>query len=131
MSKPLITVITAISVPFRSIALVSKYEDPDFNVLIWSNDFSFGKHFYRYGDRYPISVPGRLLAICIILTGIIINALFISATTSSLTVFVSDETANPERGSKVSSLISDFRTHPKEHNNQAGDSSVPSRKTQI
>ena len=87
--------------------------------LYESIDFSFWKYFYRYGDCHPISVPGRLLAICSILTGIIINALFISAMTSSLTVFVTDETANPERGSKVSSLISDCPTHPNTTTNSA------------
>lgn len=54
-----------------------------------------------YGDHYPISVPGRLLAIGSILVGIIINTMFMAAITSSLTVSTSDEAANPERGSKI------------------------------
>ncbi|XP_074634158.1 uncharacterized protein LOC141892721 isoform X1 [Acropora palmata] len=88
--------------------ILEKYENPDqFSPRLpkgWSEGIWWvfvSMTTIGYGDRYPISVPGRLLAICIILTGIIINALFISAMASSLTVFVSDETANPERGSKI------------------------------
>ncbi|XP_073256620.1 uncharacterized protein [Porites lutea] len=54
-----------------------------------------------YDDRFPITVPGRLLAVVAILVGTIMNALFIASITASLTVFVIDEAANPERSRKV------------------------------
>lgn len=54
-----------------------------------------------YGHHYPITVPGRLLAVASIVVGVIMNALFISTVTTSLTVFVIEEAAHPERGSKI------------------------------
>ena len=56
----------------------------------------------RYGDSYPITVPGRLLAILSVLLGVVMNVLFVSTLTSSLTVFVVELAVNPETGSKVS-----------------------------
>ncbi|XP_078380263.1 uncharacterized protein LOC144663223 [Oculina patagonica] len=54
-----------------------------------------------YGDRYPKSVPGRLLGIACFLMGAIITALFVATLSSSLTVFVFDMAANSERGKKI------------------------------
>ena len=59
----------------------------------------------RYGDRYPKSVPGRLIGIVSILLGAVMDALFIAVLTSSLTVFVFDLAANPDRGKKVSEMV--------------------------
>ena len=59
----------------------------------------------RYGDRYPISVPGRLIGIVSLLVGVVMDALFIAIMTSSLTVFVFDMAANPDRGKKVSEIF--------------------------
>jgi len=54
-----------------------------------------------YGDRYPKSVPGRLIGIVSFLVGAVMDALFIAILTSSLTVFVFDLAANPDRGKKI------------------------------
>lgn len=59
----------------------------------------------RYGDRYPKSVPGRLIGIVSFLVGAVMDALFIAILTSSLTVFVFDLAANPDRGKKVSEIF--------------------------
>ena len=59
-------------------------------------------HSLRYGDRYPVSVPGKLLVVVSLLVGVVMDALFIATMTASLTVFVMDEAANPERGRTVS-----------------------------
>lgn len=59
----------------------------------------------RYGDRYPKSVPGRLIGIVSILLGTVMDVLFIAVLTSSLTVFVFDLAANPDRGKKVSKMV--------------------------
>jgi len=57
-----------------------------------------------YGDRHPKSVPGRLIGIVSFLVGVVMNALFIAILTSSLTVFVFDLAANPDRGKKIGVL---------------------------
>jgi len=64
-----------------------------------------------YGDSYPITVPGRLLAILSVLVGVVMNVLFVSTLTSSLTVFVVELAVNPETGSKVG-FVSGSVEHP-------------------
>ena len=64
--------------------------------------------FYRYGRHYPRSVAGRIFGIASLLVGVILNALFVGALTSSLSVFAVNEQANPEQGTVVCHFLISF-----------------------
>ena len=61
--------------------------------------------FRRYGDRAPISVAGRLLAVFVILSGLVIFGLVNSVMATSITT-VAMETDYKMYGAKVSSCKS-------------------------
>ena len=54
-----------------------------------SKFFIFVNFFLRYGDRTPHSIPARLFAVCWILLGITIFAMYTASITSVLTAEMS------------------------------------------
>ena len=67
---------------------------------------------FRYGDKVPRTIYGRIFSVLWILTGVCLIAIFTAAVTSAITVSSVDSDCKSTQGKHVSDLSGFSRFHP-------------------